>query len=146
MFLSVVFFGNHSAVDIDVQTCTHPMLGHVWGSCCQLVTPATPLAPLSFSKVKTFFVHKLDLKNAKFKDANSNGIYLNKAHPDSLWSFFILPRKTGAWAWSPGKWKILRLLQPKTLDTAAKIVFLEAHLSEQGTANWSIWPLVWTCT
>lgn len=64
MFLSVVFFGNHSAVDIDVQTCTHPMLGsHIWGSCCQL----------SFSKLKTFFVHRLDLKNTKFKDANSNG-------------------------------------------------------------------------
>lgn len=57
------------------------MLGHVWGSCCQLVTPATPLAPLSFSKVKTFFVHKLDLKNAKFKDANSNGIYFEQSTP-----------------------------------------------------------------
>lgn len=58
-----------------------PVLGsYIWGSCCQLVTPTSPLAPLSLSKLKSFLVHRLDLNNAKSKDASSNGIFLNKAH------------------------------------------------------------------
>lgn len=38
---------------------------------------------------------------------------------------------------SVDSWTV-RILQSKTLDTAAKTVFLEAHLSEWGAPNWSI--------
>jgi hypothetical protein len=73
MFLFGVFFGNCSVVDVDVQTGTQPCPGELYmGGCCQLVTYTASMASLSFSKPKTCFIHKLDLKNAEFKDTQSN--------------------------------------------------------------------------
>lgn len=110
-----------------------PVLGsYIWGSCCQLVTPTSPLVPLSFSKLKTFLVHRLDLNNAKSKDANSNGIYFSTKHTRLTLIILYLATENGSL--SVDSWAG-RILQSKTLDTAAKTVFLKAHLSEWGAPN-----------
>lgn len=56
MFLSVVFFGNHSAVDIDVQTRTQPCLRELYmGDCCSGKHTLLLWPPFHSPNWKTFF-------------------------------------------------------------------------------------------
>lgn len=84
MFLSAVFFGHHSAVDIDVQTHIQPCFRELYmGRPLPVGNTHCSSGSLFVLPVENFFIHKLDLKNAKFEDANSN-LILNKAHQNSL--------------------------------------------------------------
>ena len=92
------------------------------GDCCQRLTHTAPLAPLPLSKLKLFFIHTLDLQNAKFKDGYSNFIYLEQSTPKFSLIILYLSIEVGDLSTEHQKWKVLRPPQPQSLHSAAERV------------------------
>ena len=135
IFLSVVFFGNHSAVDIDVQTCIQPRLRELYmGKLLPAGNTHLSSGSSFILQVENFFgsqtwPSKCQVQGCQFKWY----LFFNKAHPDSLWSFFTLPLKMGAWVWTlePSGFSSPRLwtLQPR--QCFSKPTYLSGeHLTE----------------